>query len=192
DDRDSTVRPHRAPEHANDLRRGGVQPGDAGRGRPHHGDGAGVRRQSHRHGGELRRLGTAPRPLDGAPSRPVFPGDEDGGARLRGRAGADSPLARPAANRPARPDPAAQPRQGRRVGDRTGAGRRAGGGGRGPRGGDRALHRRDRPWPRHRRHPPPQPGTLPLRHRAAALQLRADAKSAVRRRLRGFDGGVPG
>ncbi len=48
-DRHSSLRTDRTPEHPRDLRGGGAERRDAGRGGPDLGDGSGVRRQPHRH-----------------------------------------------------------------------------------------------------------------------------------------------
>src|SRR5213594_1914530 len=80
-------------------------------------------------------------------------------------------LARAAARRPRRSDPAALARTPGRLGSGHGAGRRTRGGDRGPPAGSHALHRRDRPRLDHRRHAPAQPRAFRLRFGAVALQL---------------------
>ena len=113
-------------------------------------------------------------------------------ATYRGRARGDPPLARAPRRRPGRLDPAAQPR--RRLEWEIGARRRRRprGGGRGARGGPRALHRRHRPRPLGRGDAPAQPRALPVRLRAAALQLRPDAGPALRGDFEALAADLPG
>ena len=117
---------------------------------------------------------------------------QDRRARLRGRARGDPPLARPARRRPGRPDPAAQPRRRGRLGDRARRRRRAGGRDRGARRGARALHRRHRPRPLGAGDARAQPRALPVRLGALPLQLRPDARPALRRDVGGAGHDVRG
>ena len=146
-----------------------------------------ARRQPHRHRRVVRRLRAAARAVAARASRDRFflatkTGERDARAGARG----DPPLARAARRRPRRPAAAAQPRRRRSSGRPRCA--RAGRWRRPSRRATRAscassaspataltvaaMHRA-------------QPGALRVRLRAAALQLRADAGRALRRRLRG-------
>ena len=91
----------------------------------------------------------------------------EGGRRPRDRG-----VAGATADRPPRPDPAAQPGGARGVGDRLRPRRRAGGGGRGQGAGSGQPHRRHRARGDRGRPAPPVAGALPVRLGAAAVQLR--------------------
>ena len=146
-------------------------PGQPGRGRPHAGGPAPLRRQPHRHRRALRRLRAAHRAVDGAAPEGLLPGDQDRAADGARGARGPPPLARAAPGRPRRPDPDALARPSRRLGSGDGTRRRARGAGRGANPGTDALHRRHRPRLDDRGHAPAQPGPLRLRLGPAALQL---------------------
>ena len=82
-------------------------------------------------------------------------------------------------------DPAAQPRRARRVGRRPRARRRRRGARPRSRRGARALHRRHRPRPAHRRDAPALARALPVRHRAVPVQPLAACRARVPGRRRG-------
>ncbi len=97
-------------EHPHDLRsRRLLGRVSTDRRRPHARSAATARRQPHRHRRQLRRRGTAYRAVDGAASLDVLPGHQDRRAPPCEGARRDPTLARPAAGRQLRPDPAAQP-----------------------------------------------------------------------------------
>src|SRR3989441_3730300 len=144
------------------------------------------------YGRAVRRLRAPTRAVDGAPPEGLLSRDEDRPPdRAQGPRGPPS-LARAAARRPRRPDPAALARPSRRLGSGHGARRRARGADRGPRGGSRALHRRD--WSRldHRRDAPAEPRALRLRRRALAVQLLHGPRGALPEGLRGGAERLPG
>ncbi len=137
-DPSATIRQDRPCQQRDPLRRRGARARHPGRGGPRARGAAAPRRQPHRHRGALRRLGAPDRAVDGAPSEGFLPRHQDRLARGQGGARGHPPLARAAARRPRRPDPAPLARPPRRLGPGDGARRGAGGRRTGARAGARA------------------------------------------------------
>ena len=162
------------------------------RSRSHPGSIIAVRRQPHRYRLQLRRRGTAHRPVDEAVPQGVFPGDKNRRTDVSSGQGADPSITGAAPDGSRGPAPISPPGCAGRMGNPDGARRRARSGHRGADAGSGPLHRRDGTRARDCRDASAQPGAVRLRLSAVAVQLSDHAEPAVRGQLRKSGGDLPG